>query len=202
MSFNPSSLASGDVLSDSMARIASAASKQKKLVVVAAVILLAAILAGSVYLSKRGSFRKQGAEALFRARQTLSAELKSIADSMKPATSPSKIDPKTKKPARTTPPPAPSIDFEKFDVDVKLKDGIAALTKVADEFSGTLAGFDAKMELGSLYFDHVEGTAGAQKALEWFESAAATAPGADQSTIALYNAGYAQESLGKCADAG
>lgn len=201
MTMNNPSLASGDVLSDSMTRIATVASKQRKLVIVTGVILLAAALAASLYLAKRNTFRSQGAEALFKARTKVSAELTAIADAMKPAAAPAKIDPKTKKPIAAPAPAAPAIDFVKFDVDAKLKEGVPALTKVAEDFAGTLAGFDAKMQLGSLYYDHAENPAAYEKALHWFESAASAAPGADQSAAALYNVGYAQEALGRCADA-
>ena len=198
---NPSSsLASGDLVSDSMTRIATAASKQRKLVIVGAVILIAGALAASLYLSKRSTFRSQASEALFRARTKLDAELKAMGEAAKPAAPAAKIDPKTKKAIPAAPVAAPSLEFTKFDVDAKLKEGTAALAKVAEEFPGTLAGFDAQMQLGSLYYDHGEGAAGYEKALTWFEAAASSAPSNDQATAALYNLGYTQEALNRCAD--
>jgi tetratricopeptide (TPR) repeat protein len=196
---NNSSLASGDFLSDSMTRIATIASKQRKLVIVAGVILVAAALAASLYLTKRNSFRRQASEALFRARTTLEGELKIIADATKPPEAAAKDAKGKAKPK--APPAEPDIEFTKFDVDTKLKNGIAALTKVSEDFTGTLAGFDAKMQLGSLYYDHAENAAGYEHALQWFNSAATAAPANDQSVAALYNLGFAQEALNRCADA-
>lgn len=184
---------SNDVISDSMTRIATSASKQKKAVIVAMVILLAATLAASLYLNKRNTFRAQAAEALFKARQSLATEMKAYSDSIKPAEK--KTDKKTDKA-----PAAPDMTFAKFDVDTVLKSGISGLEKVAEEFSGTQAGFDAKMELGGIYFDHSTGSAAFGKASEWFDRAASSAPTNEQSITALYNLGYAQEALGRCAD--
>jgi len=184
---------SHDVISDSMTRIATTASKQKKAVVVAMVILLAATLAASLYLNKRNTFRTQASEALFKARQSLETEMKAYADSVKPAEK--KTDKKTEKPTA-----APDLTFAKFDVDTVLKTGVSGLEKVADEFSGTQAGFDAKMELGGLYFDHSANAAGFGKSSEWFDRAAGSAPTNEQSITALYNLGYAQEALGRCVD--
>lgn len=196
-SFPTSSSGSNDLFSDSMTRLATSASKQRKLVLVAAVIFVAAALAASLYLSRRKEFRAQGSEALYKARETLDAEMKALAESMKPAAP--KADPKAKTPA--PPVMAPDVSFAKFDVDQKLKGGVAALERVADEYGSTLAGFDARMQLGSLYFDHAESPAAFEKAASWFEKAAASAPSREQGASALYSLGYTQESLGKCGDA-
>lgn len=194
---NPS-LASGDLVSDSMTRIATAASKQRKLVIAAGIVVLAAALAASLYLSKRSAFRSQASEALFKARTKLAADMKAYGDSLKPAETPAK-DAKAKT-AKKEAPAAPSLEFVKFDVSAKLKDGIAALEKVAEDFPGTMAGFDARMELGGLYYDHAENSAAYEHAARWFESASTSAPANEQTIAALYNLGYAQEALGKCAD--
>lgn len=190
---SPSSLASGDLVADSMTRIATAASKQRKLVIVTGVILIAAALAASLYLSKRSTFRGQASEALFRARTKLDTEMKALATAMNPPAA-------VKKDAKAPPAPPVSIDFTKFDVDAKLPEGVSALKKVAEEYPGTLSGFDAKMELGSLYFDHAENATAYERAMSWFDAAASSAPSNEQSIAALYNLGYAQEALGRCAD--
>lgn len=195
---NPSdALASGDIVSDSMTRIATAASKQRKLVIVGGVILFAAALAASLYLTKRNSYRSQASESLFKARAKLTAEMKVMSDALKPAEAAPSKDLKAKK---APPVAAPALDFARFDVSMKLKDGVSALEKVAEEFPSTLAGFDAKMELGSLYYDHAENTTSYEQSRHWFESAATSAPSSEQSISALYNLGFAQEALGKCAD--
>lgn len=175
--------------SDSMTRMATTTSKQKKLVVVAIVILLATTLAASLYLNKRNAFRTQASEGLFKARQALSVELQSFAETLK--------KPVVKKGEK---PVAPNIEFVKFDVDTQLKTGVPALEKVAEEFPGTQSGFDATMQLGSLYFDHAMDNAAYGKASQWFEKAVSTAPSNEQSISALYNLAYAQEALGRCAD--
>ena len=96
---------------------------------------------------------------------------------------------------------APNIDFAKFEVTEKLKGGIPALEKVSEEYRSTLAGFDAEMQLGSLYYDHATGPASYEKAAQWFDRAANAAPSSEQASAALYSLGFAQESLGKCGDA-
>jgi tetratricopeptide (TPR) repeat protein len=203
-SFPTSSSGSNDLISDSMTRLATTASKQRKLVLVAAVIFVAAALAASLYLTKRNAFRAQGSEALFKARQTLNDEMKAVAQAMKPAAPAAKVDPKKAKDAKAPAEAAASaadIQYSKFEVDEKLKGGVAALERVADEFGSTMAGFDARMQLGSLYYDHATSPAAYEKAAQWFEKASASAPSREQGASALYSLGYAQESLGRCGDA-
>ena len=197
-----SQTASGsDLITGSMTHLATAASKQKKAVIVGVVVLLAATLAGSLYLSKRNAFRTQASEALFKARQTLSVEMKALAESMKPAEKkPEPLAKGAKAPAKPET-KLPALDFAKFDVDGKLKSGIAELEKVAEEFPGTQAGFDAKMQLGSLYFDHGAAAETYEKSAKWFDRAASTAPSSEQTVFALYSLGYAQEALNRCGDA-
>jgi TolA-binding protein len=197
---SPTVSGSSDLISDSMTRIATTASKQRKLVVLGGVIFIAAALAASLYLTKRNAFRAHGSEALFKARATLAAEMKVIANSLKPPAKPevkgAKKDAKAEKPEA-----APNVDFVKFEVDEKLKGGVAALERVSEEYASTLAGFDARMQLGSLYYDHATGPAAYEKAATWFAKAADGAPSSEQAASALYSLGYAQESLGKCGDA-
>lgn len=184
-----------DVISDSMTHIATTASKQRKLVIVCSVIAIAGLFAGSLYLTKRNSYRAQANEALFKARQTLDSELKAFSESLKPAAKPKSA----KKPAEET--AAPNVMFMKFPVEEKLKGGIAALERVSEDYSSTLAGFDAKMQLASLYFDHATDAAAYEKAAKWFERAANGAPSSDHAGAALYGLGYTQEALGKCDEA-
>lgn len=198
---------SNDVISNSMTQIAMSATKQKRLLFVGIVILLAATLAASLYLTKRNAFRAQAAEALFKARSTLETEMKAFATSIAPPAKKAdpKVDPKAAAKAApkdlAAPVAPPSTDFVKFDVDTKLAGSVTALEGVAKTYPNTLAGFDAKMELGSIYFEHGEGTAAYEKALRWFESAANSAPGDEYSSTALYSQGYAQEALGQCPEA-
>lgn len=190
---SPNPNLSNDLISDSMTRIATTASKQRKLVIAVAVIALAAVLAASLYLTKRHAFRAEASEALFKARNTLGGEMKILADAVKPVV-PAKKDSKA-----PVVPPA-TVDFAVFDVNAKLPNGVAALEKVASDFPGTVSGFDAKMDLGGLYFDHSTGVASFEKAAQWFENAASSAPSSTQTIAALYNLGYAQEALGRCGD--
>ncbi len=184
---------SQDVISDSMTRIATTASKQKKLVAVGVVLILAATLAASLYLTKRNTFRAQAAEGLFKARQSLSEESKAYAESIKPVVAKSATTKKVES-------PPPNIEFAKFDVDTVMKKSVTEFEKVADGFPGTQAAYDAKMQLGSLYFDHGATPALLGKSAQWFEKASVTAPSNDQVIFALYNSAYAQEALGHCAE--
>ena len=191
---NPASTASGNLVTESMTHIATTANKQRKLLIVGGVVVLAATLAASLYLSKRNTFRAAAADALFHARSKLADEMKALA----PAPAPIEKDAKGKaKPAA----PVPSMEFAKFDVDSKLKEGVAALQKVAEDFPATLAGYDSKMELGALYFDHAENPAAYERALRWFEAAGSSASTTDQTIASLYSLGYTQEALDRCADA-
>jgi TolA-binding protein len=198
---SPTVSGSSDLISDSMTRIATTASKQRKLVALGGVIFIAAALAASLYLTKRNAFRAQGSEALFKARATLAAEMKVIADSLKPPAKPEAKGAKKDAKAADKPEAGPNVDFAKFEVDEKLKGGVAALERVSEEYSSTLAGFDARMQLGSLYYDHATSPAAYEKAATWFAKAADGAPSSEQAASALYSLGYAQESLGKCGEA-
>lgn len=199
---SPNPNVSNDLLSDSMTRLATTASKQRKLIIAVAVILIAAALAASLYLTKRNAFRSQASEALFKARTTLGGEMKAVADAVKPpAVVKADLKKDAKKDAPTPVSPPANVDFAVFDVNAKLPAGIAALEKVASEYPGTVPGFDAKMDLGGLYFDHSTGVASFEKSAHWFETAASSATSSNQTIAALYNLGYAQEALGRCADA-
>ncbi len=190
------STGSSDVISTSMTHIAMSASKQRRLLFAGVVILLATTLAASLYLTKRNAFRLEASEALFKARKTLETELTAYSATLaKPL--PKKADAKKAEPA----PAAPSLDFLRFDVGSHLPGAVVALSDVAQTYPNTLAGFDAKMELGSIYFDHGGGVDAYEKARQWFESAANQAPSKEHSVAALYNLGYAEEALGHCADA-
>jgi tetratricopeptide (TPR) repeat protein len=68
------------------------------------------------------------------------------------------------------------------------------IAAVADEYSSTLAGFEARMTLGNLNFEYAK----YPEALAAFEKALESAPGAMEKAMAWLAIGSAQESSGKC----
>ena len=68
------------------------------------------------------------------------------------------------------------------------------IAAVADEYSSTLAGFEAHMTLGNLNFEYAK----YPEALAAFEKALANAPGTMEKAMAWLAIGSAQESSGKC----
>lgn len=190
-----------DVFTNSVTQLAKNASKQKKLVGIGAVILAAVLVAATIYLTKRAERISAGKDALFKARLTLENELVAVATALKPpAPKPAKVDPKAP-PAPEAPVSATAVEGVPFDVSAKLAQSIPALEAVARDYDGISPGFDAKMVLGSLYFQHGSKTEDFANAGKWFESAAANAPQTENTVAALYGLGYAQEAQGKCDEA-
>lgn len=68
------------------------------------------------------------------------------------------------------------------------------IAAVANEYSSTLAGFEANMTLGNLNFEYAK----YPEALAAFERALSSAPGTLEKAMAWLAIGSAQESAGKC----
>jgi TolA-binding protein len=167
-------------------------------------VLLAIGVAGTLYANKRETMSDEARNALFEARDSLSKELTAYASTLpplpaepSPAASAKGRTAKAEKPAAPTPRTADSVRFEKLDVDAKLAESVKRLQTVANQYSGTRAGFEAEMTLAGLYADHGEGG----KAVPWFEKAVSSAPSGNEKALALYGLGYSQEIAGKPADA-
>ena len=90
-----------------------------------------------------------------------------------------------------------SLTFKKMDVDRKLTESIEKIKRIDSEFSKTRAAFEARLKLGSLYFDHGE----FDKAIAWYKKALDSAPNTFEKSIVLSSLGYAYENSGKPAEA-
>src|SRR5690606_18846574 len=76
-------------------------------------------------------------------------------------------------------------------------EGVKKLKNVAEEFSGTRAGFEAAVALGNLHLQHGQ----AEAAIEWFKKASGAAPSRFEEALALYSQGVALEDTGKTKEA-
>jgi tetratricopeptide (TPR) repeat protein len=83
--------------------------------------------------------------------------------------------------------------FAKLDVDAKFPETIKKYKGVIDQYGGTRAGFEARMALGSLYYNHGE----AGKAIAPLQAATESAPGSFEKSLAFSALGYANENAGK-----
>lgn len=167
-------------------------------------------LGGAYWSTHRDSMQEKGRDALYVAQKTIDTDLTAIAQAKKPAVAP-KVVPAAKNPAEqraadqkaaeelaaTAKTDLQSMSFEKLDVDAKLAKGVQELTQVANTYSGSRVGYEAKLSLGDLYFNHGD----AAKATPWYQGAVADAPALSDKAIALYALGYSLESAGKPADA-
>jgi tetratricopeptide (TPR) repeat protein len=89
------------------------------------------------------------------------------------------------------------IQYEKFDVQARYGAGVGALKAVAEKYVSLRPGFEARIALGGLYFDH--GDLG--QALVHYESASKNAPSRLDQGVALNLLAAVYESQGKTAEA-
>lgn len=87
--------------------------------------------------------------------------------------------------------------FQKLNTDAQFAETIKTLKKVDESFGGTRSAFESRLKLGDLYLNHGE----AEKALPWYEKAIQSAPDNLDKALAFSALAYAQENLGKHADA-
>jgi tetratricopeptide (TPR) repeat protein len=176
--------------------------KHTRAILVVLGALFAAGLAFAVIANQREERAEAGRNALYKARATLEKELKDLAVALAPPTpapaSEKKGKDADKKPDPTPPPPGPeTVAFRKFDVDAKLAGGLKGLQAVTAEFGDTRAGFEAKLMLGDLYYDHGHPA----KAVQWYQAASEAARAGLEKAMALSSLGYALEGSGKAAEA-
>jgi len=89
------------------------------------------------------------------------------------------------------------IQYEKFDVQARYGKPIEALQSVAEKYSSSRPGFEARVTLGGLFFDHGD----FQKALAQFEAASKNAPSRLDQGVALNLLASTYESQGQVAEA-
>jgi tetratricopeptide (TPR) repeat protein len=190
---------STDPFTSSVTQLAITASKQRKLVFVGVGLMLAFLAAYSIYTGKKNSRDQASQQAFFAAKLSLDSELETVTRELKPRPA----TPTTKKESKAQPQvDAPidiaAIEFTPFNVKQKLQKSIPAFEGVAKNFDGTLAGFNAKMTLGNLFFKNGNSLEDTLMAAQWFEAASTNAPKTEFTVAALSSLGYAQEVMGKC----
>jgi len=82
-------------------------------------------------------------------------------------------------------------------VDETFSDAIAKYKVVSEKYGSTFPGFQARLRLGNLYYDHKEYAQAAQ----WFEQALDNAPARMEKVFVLKNLGHAYENQSKFSDA-
>lgn len=90
-----------------------------------------------------------------------------------------------------------ALTYRKLDVDAKYPNSVKKLKAVIDQYTGTRAGFEAAMILGTLYNNHGDPA----KAVSWFMQANATARAHLDQVMSMASLGYALEGAGKYAEA-
>ena len=88
-------------------------------------------------------------------------------------------------------------EFLAADVAAKLPKSLAKLQEVAEKYASTRAGFEAQMQLGSLYFDHGQ----YDQALKWFTQADTKGSERLDRASASSAIGYAYAAQGKWTEA-
>jgi tetratricopeptide (TPR) repeat protein len=174
--------------------------------IVLGVVILAAGVAGSLYMSQREAKAERARDALFKARHSLEVALTAMAEAEKPAADkatdkkPDKKDTKAKDakaPAKPAPADGSLVAHKKLDVDSKLAETVANYKDVITEYGDTRAGFEARLGLGDLYFDHGQ----PEKAVPWYQGAVDKAPAKLERAFAVSALGYAYENSGKYTEA-
>jgi tetratricopeptide (TPR) repeat protein len=163
-----------------------ALSSNTRQITITAVAVVGVIAAASYFMSSKDSKSEAARSALFIAQKSVETETKALTPA--PA-APAKVDAKAAKDAKTPAVPVEDVSFKRLDVDAKYPESIKKLNGVITDFSGTRAAFDARMQLGELYFNHGEAT----KALPVFQAAVDSAPNSLEKALALSATAAAQE---------
>lgn len=175
-------------------------------VAVLAVLGIGVCVAGGLVMNHRALQSEEALGALFVAEKASDTELKSLAGVKTPAAeTPAETDPAKKEAAdkakraedEASSKKMEELAFSKLNVDEKFPDAVRKFRDVIAKYAPTRAAHEARMSLGTLYFNHGE----AAKAAPLFQDASASAPGAFEKSLALQSWGYALENDGKPADA-
>jgi len=149
-------------------------------------VLLAVSVAIGFYLNHRDAKFAAARNSLYLAGQSLQTELKAL-DS-------SKNKPKTDAASESD---DEITEFKKLDVDAQFPTAVSKLKAVQTEYDGTRSAYEARLKLGSLYFNHGDFS----NAVPWYEKAVSSAPSSQEKAMALSALGYAQEGQGKTKEA-
>lgn len=157
----------------------------RKPFLIAVGILFVGVVSTLGVLSYLDSREEAAREAFYRASVLLAEEL----DALNPP--PAAVDKKDLKAKPAT--PITFNEYKKLDVDQTYPKAVAALKKVSADYGSTLAGFEARMQLGLLYLRHQH----PEQAIAAYSDAVHSASGKIQKTMSLYALGTAEEDAGK-----
>lgn len=157
---------------------AAAKDNSKTILTIVGVIALVAVGAG-IYFNKRDAKQMVANNALYQATSQLEKRLIELRNKATPA------DPKAKVKTEVTQP-------VKINVDADLAANIQALEKVSKDHSGTVAGNEALLAIGDLYFQY----GAPAKAYEWYTKAYEANKSGREGYLAQYSLGYAKEAMG------
>lgn len=87
--------------------------------------------------------------------------------------------------------------YKNLNVDEKFPGSVRKFKEVDQTYGGTRLGFEARLKLGNLYFDH----GNFSQALPWYEKAFKTAPANFEKVVSLSAMGYTYEGMGKHSEA-
>lgn len=180
------------------------------------VAVIAACVGAGLWANHRTAENEVAKDALYRAEKAYETELKAMAGVKPPVAAPAKkapsTDPKVKAEEDKAAAAADKIKreedaaankrldelaFQKMDVDAKFPATIKAYQELLSKHGKSRAGHEARMALGSLYFNHGEPA----KAAPVFQAASENASGNFDKAVALQSWGYSLENQGKFAEA-
>jgi tetratricopeptide (TPR) repeat protein len=179
--------------------------KHSRGVAVAVVLLVGIGVAGGLMANRHQGKSEEGKNALFLAQKAYEAELKSVAGVKAPAPAAESKDPKAQAEAQkaqraqeeASAKKLDDVAYQKLDVDAKFPESVKKYNDVIHQYAGTRAAHEARMALGTLYFNHGDPA----KATPLFEAATGSASGSFEKSLALQSWGYALENSAKHAEA-
>ncbi len=161
---------------------------------------------GALAFSRYEGKSEQAREAYYLALKTFESEMKPLIEKAKTSLPEPKSEPKSKvaskddaarqkarEEAQAMGLAITKVTFQKLDVDTAFPESVKRFKEVDEKFAKARAGYEARMKLGNLYYEHGEYA----KALPWFEKAQTTAPNGFEKSIAYTAIGHVQENLGK-----
>ena len=194
--FDPSVLRNRDDFFSTVYRFFDGLSQHKAAMAVVIGLAIAGGVGGALLMSRHDAQSEAGKNALFIAQKAFDDEMKSLAGVKKPeATAEPKKESKDVEAAA-----AKRLEDQAYaplDVDARFPNTVQKFKAVISQYSGTRAGYEARMNLASIYFDHGR----AAQALPLLTEAVNAAPGGFEKALALSAVGYSQENLGKHAEA-
>jgi len=175
---------------------------------VASLLVIGLIVA--FFTNRSGARSEVASNALYLAEKELNTEIKSLADSSKPAAAKASATHARVKAGKEGVEAAEAdkkatlalenalaaeaqekVRYQKMDVDAKLPRAVQKLKEVEQTYAGTRPAFEAHLKLGDLYYDH----GNYAKSLPWFQKAIEAAPGKLEKALALSSLAYTYENL-------